>query len=120
VTWCLGGKILSFQAFVRFVDEELERSRFESEVDPFPDAEFEMEREVPAIARTPQPSQLAQEPTVVHHLEVRHSGALDERQDQAVEVRLGFGRGHAVEHVFSAGPVLVQHLGCFPVQFDRF
>ena len=59
----LGGfPILSLQPLMGFADEELECSRFETEVDPFPDAEREMEREVPAIARAPQPRQLALEP----------------------------------------------------------
>jgi hypothetical protein len=50
---------------VRFADEELERSRFEPEVDPFPDAEFEVECEVPALAGTPVARELTQAPAVV-------------------------------------------------------
>jgi hypothetical protein len=87
---------LAFEAFVGFADEELERFGFEAEADPFADAEFEVEREVPARARAPQACEFAQEPAVVHRLEHGQARALDERHDVLCEQLFGHIRPSAV------------------------
>ena len=105
---------------MRFADEELKRARFEPEVHPLPDAEFEVEREVPASARAPVARKLAQVPAIVHDVQVRQTRVFNQGKDVVVELLLGIGRGRAVERVFCTGADFVQRLSSFPVQFDRF
>jgi hypothetical protein len=43
-----GQRLAGLQALMCLADEELDGARFESEVRPFADGEFEVEREVPS------------------------------------------------------------------------
>jgi hypothetical protein len=105
---------------VRFADEKLERAGFEAQVLPFAEAEFEVERKVSPLPRTPEPRDFAQEPPVVDDLHRREARTLDKGFDVLMKQFVGSSRLRAVQRVFGPFAGFFENPVHFRAQLHRF